>query len=287
MLVQLIIVNVAVFLILNIFRIIYFAQGYSGIMLDGIWQYNVGRWVDMPTRFEDFIYTPWTIFTYMFAHVSVGHLFFNMLILYFSGNFLNRLIGESRLLTIYIYGGLVGGALSILFHSTVPVLYREAAPLIGASGSIMAVVIATVTQAPRARVLLFFLFEIELIYLGLAYLVIDLIGITYTDGIGHICHLGGALTGFVFIRLMQSGRDLSRTFNKLFYGITRMFKSKKTKMTVIKSSGLPKGPFAPQNESKAEVQERIDIILDKISRSGYESLSKQEKDYLFRHGKDV
>jgi membrane associated rhomboid family serine protease len=288
-LLQLIIVNVAVFLILNIFRIVFFMQGYSGYALDAVFQLKIGQWIDMPSRFDEFIYRPWTIFTYMFSHISVGHIFANMLVLFFAGNFLQQITGQSRILAIYIYGGLIGGALTIIFHSTIPVLYEHALPLIGASGSIMALVFATATLAPRAKVLFFFLVEVELIYLALGYLIVDLIGITYTDGIGHICHLGGALTGFLFVRLMQSGKDLSRGFNNVFYGITGVFKrrQRKPKMKVVKNTGTSKKVSTGEVTSKVQVQKRIDAILDKISKGGYESLSKEEKDYLFRHGKDV
>ncbi|HYG51773.1 MAG TPA: rhomboid family intramembrane serine protease [Flavobacteriales bacterium] len=289
MLLQLIIVNIAIFLILNVFRLIFFFQGYTEINLDIVFFKRVLQWVAMPERFDEFIYKPWTVFTYMFIQVDVLHVFFNMLMLFLFGRLMQQLMGNGRILAIYIYGGLMGAVLTIIFHSTIPVLYLNSGPLLGASGSVMAIVIATITYAPNMRVMLLLFGEIRLIYLGLIYVVIDLVGISYADGTGHICHLGGALMGFLFVKAMQNGRDLSRAFNKGFYALTGLFKAKKPRMKVVKTSASVRTGHlqAGAGQSKAQVRERIDAILDKISKGGYESLSKEEKDYLYRYGKDV
>jgi membrane associated rhomboid family serine protease len=289
---QIILVNVAVFLILNIIRLFLFFSGYSGIAMEikfaGILQY-----LAMPMTFDEFIYKPWTIFTYFFSQVEIGHVFFNMLILFFFGTLVQSIIGFSRTFTIYFYGGVVGALLTLLLHSTVPVLQQHAGVLIGASGSVMSIVIAATTLAPDRRVNLLFIGEVKLIYIALFYIVFDLIGLTYIDGVGHICHLGGALTGFVFIYSMQRGKDYSKGINWVFYGIKSIFTgTKRPRMKVVKkpsygSTTNSKQQTMNSKPEPADVQQRIDAILDKISKAGYESLSKQEKDYLFTHGKDI
>lgn len=290
-LIQLIIINVAVFLFLTIVRISLFLSGYTGDLL----MLKLGefeQWIAMPMRFDWFVYKPWTIITYFFSHADIGHIFWNMLFLYFFGSILQSLIGYSRTLSIYVYGGLIGAILTLIAHSFIPVFVQHAGILIGASGSVMAIVLAAATLAPDYRVNLFILGEVKLIYIALFYVVIDMIGITAIDGVGHICHLGGALTGFIFIRALRSGTDFSKGFNRLFYGMTKMVKpGKRPKMKVVKNNfgktNQKTAATGNSTNSKENVQKRIDAILDKISKGGYESLTKEEKDYLFTHGKDI
>lgn len=288
-LMQIIIINIAVFLLLNVFRIVFFFSGYQGDALDMKFTLSVGQYVSMPMLMDWFIYRPWTILTYFFAQVGVGHLFWNMLALYFFGSILQNLIGYGKTLAIYVYSGIVGGLLTLLMHSTIPVLYENASLLIGASGSVMGMVVATVTLVPNQRIMLLFFGEIKLIYLALIYIALDFIGITYIDGVGHICHLGGALAGYLFMISLKNGKDLSKGFNKLFYGITGIFKPRKSiKAKVVKNTYQTKSTTTKSSApNKEDVQRKVDAILDKISKGGYESLTKEEKEYLFTHGKNV
>lgn len=286
-LMQLIIINIAIFAVLNIIRLGLFFAGYSGIMLEYEFS-KVTYQVAMPMHVDAFLHKPWTLITYFFAQVDIGHILWNMLFLYFFGTIIQEFIGYSRTLAIYVYGGVIGGLLTILLHSTVPALIPQGNVLIGASGSVMAIVVASATLVPEKRIFLFILGEIKLIYIALFYVVLDFIGVTYIDGVGHICHLGGALTGFLFIRSLRSGRDLSKPFNKVFYAVKRFLTFKrKPRMKVVKNVYASTGRNAQAGESKVQIQKRIDAILDKISKGGYESLTKEEKDYLFTHGKDI
>lgn len=289
-LMQLIIVNVAVFVILNLIRLSLFFSGYKGVVLDAVFHYKITQWVGMPMNFWEFIYKPWTIFTYMFTQIEIGHLFWNMVFIYFFGTILQDFMGKSRILAIYLYSGLMGGLLTLLFHSTVPALIEHShMPIIGASGSVMGIVLAAATLVPDKTIFLLFLGPVKLIYIALFYVVVDLIGVSYIDGVGHIAHLGGALMGFMFIRLLRSGRDLSKPVNKIFYGGKNLVTfQRKPKMKVVKNTYTTSmGRDTGKTESKIQIQQRIDAILDKISKGGYESLSKEEKDYLFTHGKDI
>jgi membrane associated rhomboid family serine protease len=288
-LMQLIIINIAVFAILNIIRLGLFFAGYSEPLLGYEFDKVLAQFA-MPMNIHPFLDKPWTLFTYFFSQVEIGHIFWNMLILYFFGSIIQEFIGYSRTLAIYVYGGVLGALLTILLHSTVPSLIIHSSVLIGASGSVMAIVVAAATLVPEKRVFLFIIGEVKLVYIALFYVVLDFIGLTYIDHIGHICHLGGALSGFLFIRTLRSGTDLSRPFNKVFYGIKRAitFKRKPARMKVVKNVYTTStGRNTAASESKIQIQRRIDSILDKISKGGYESLTKEEKDYLFTHGKDI
>ncbi len=289
-LIQLIIVNVAVFLALNIIRIGLFFAGYHDFELESNFRSFFSE-LAMPMKWDAFIYKPWTIFTYMFTQIGIGHIFWNMFSLYFFGNIIQNLIGFSRTLAIYIYGGLMGALLTLLLHSTVPSMIMKASILLGASGSVLAIVTAAATLSPDKRIFLFIFGEVKLVYIALFFVMLDLIGLTYSDGVGHVCHLGGALTGFLFMRGLKNGSDFSKPFNKIFYGIVGIFKSGNR----IKNSNSKKKVFATTARTvnktnsikKDSVQSNIDKILDKISKGGYESLTKEEKDYLFRHGKEL
>lgn len=284
---QLVIVNVAIFLVINLFKIILFFSGYTGASLNLMFAQYI-QYVAMPMKFDWFIYKPWTLFTYMFSHEGVGHIFWNMVSLYFFGSIIQSFIGNSRILALYIYGGIIGALLTLILHSTIPVLELRASALIGASGGIMAIVTGAATLVPEKRVMLFIFGEVKLVYIALFYLAIDLIGVQYSDGVGHICHIGGAVTGYFFMSALKSGNDWSKPFNKVFYGFTGLFKAKpKPKMKVVRTAPSEKQTTTTVKKDSASVQANIDKILDKISKGGYESLSKEEKDYLFRHGKDL
>lgn len=290
-LMQLIIINIVVFAVLNIIRIGFFFTGYSGNVLDAVFHVKVIRYIGMPMNIHEFLEKPWTLITYFFSQVGIGHILWNMIFLYFFGSILQEFIGYSRTLAIYIYSGIIGGLLSLLAHSVIPALIPYSfMPLIGASGSVMGMVVAAGTLVPHKRLFLFIIGEVQLVYVVAFYVIVDLVGVTYVDGIGHICHLGGALTGFLFIRSLQNGRDFSKPFNRLFYGAKRIitFKRKPVKMKVVKNVYTTStGRNTAASESKIQIQRRIDSILDKISKGGYESLTKEEKDYLFTHGKDI
>lgn len=287
-LVQLIIVNVAVFAVLNIIRVVfYFSYDNEFVLAEKF--YGVVSQVAMPMRFEWFIYKPWTLFTNFFAQVEIGHIFWNMVVLYFFGSIIRSYIGNGRILAIYFFGGLAGAIITLILYSTVPALSKDASIMLGASGSVMAMVTAAATLAPNQKIFLFLFGEVKLLYIALFYVVVDLIGISYVDGVGHICHLGGALTGYLFMKSLQGGRDWAKPFNSIFYGVRNVFKPR-PKMKVVKrptaSATANKVKVNPA-PSKDQIQKRIDFILDKISKGGYESLSKEEKDYLFTHGKNV
>jgi len=218
----------------------------------------------LPIRF-------WTPLTYMFMHDGIFHILFNMLWLYWFGQIFEEYLGKKRTLGLYLLGGFAGAALFILSYNTLPFFTHENAALyssmVGASASVMAIMVATATLLPDYTISLIFIGPVKLKWLILAFIVIDFLGIVGPNAGGEIAHLGGGLIGFIYIKQVQKGNDWIDSINKLF--------RPKSKLKIVS-----KNPS--KNPSDFPRQEEIDLILDKISRSGYDSLSKQEKEVLFR-----
>jgi len=218
----------------------------------------------LPLRF-------WTPITYMFMHAGVMHILFNMLMLYWFGTIFEDFLGKKRTLGLYFLGGLTGAALYILCYNTLPYFTHENAAatstLVGASASVMAVIVATATQLPNYEISIIFIGPVKLKWVVLFLLVLDFLGTIGPNAGGEIAHLGGALIGFVYIKQLQKGNDWVA-------GIANIFKPK-PKLKVVSKNSSGKSAGKPR-------QEEIDLILDKISQSGYDSLSKQEKEILFR-----
>jgi membrane associated rhomboid family serine protease len=213
----------------------------------------------------------WTPFTYMFMHAGVFHILFNMLWLYWMGQIFEEYLGKKRTLGLYIMGGLAGALLYIVSYNVFPFFTQVHAAfnssMVGASAGVMAIIVATATLLPDYTLSLMIIGPVKLKWLALFFVLIDFLGIVGPNAGGEISHLGGAWMGFVYVKQLQRGHDW-------IGGITNLFKSKSKLKIVSKnpsknSSGIPR-------------QEEIDFILDKISKSGYDSLSKQEKEILFR-----
>lgn len=275
MLSRIIIINVAVFLIVNIVRLVLFVSGNEAAFDEFI------NWIAMPVNPAVLLYKPWTILTHIFLHVGIGHIFFNMLALYWFGKIYQEYLGNTKLLPTYVLGGIAGGVLSILTYYFLP---NVAGYNLGASAGVLAVVIATATLLPDYSISLIFIGPVRLKYIALVLVAIDLISIPNNDHTAHIAHIGGAIYGFFYIRQLQQGRDWSKGFNKLMGYISYLFKPK-PKITVVHKKARPLSDEEFSNYKKTK-QEVIDRILDKISKSGYESLSKEEKEILFKMSKE-
>ena len=245
-----------------------------------------------------FITRPWGIITYMFLHFDFFHLFSNMLIFYFVGNIFEQNLGSKKLLSTYIIGGLCGALVHFLATNGFPLL-RDFGyiPTIGASASVMAVFTAIGFYAPRLEVNLFGLFRVRLIILAAIYILLDFSRLANMSQIAHFAHIGGALWGFLMVNYLKQGKDISSWFDRLVSKISQFFRkrkkikivySKKKKTTYSGTSRkTPPRDDYQFNEDKKKRQERIDNILDKIKDSGYESLTKEEKDFLFDASKNI
>lgn len=276
---RLIYINCGIFLVLKIIYIIFIMTG---------WEKNfypiVLEWVGVPADPEYLLHRPWTLFTYMFTQFEFLHLLFNMLWLYWFGSFFLNYFTERQLTGVYIWGGLAGAGLYIAAYNIFPYfdnLTRLSSWAIGSSASVMALVFAVCTYLPKHKVYIFLLGPVKLIYLALFTALIDLLSIRSGNAGGHIAHLGGALFGCFFILGIRRNKDLSYGIIYLFDKI-KDFLTPSKKMRVKYKKKVADMNDREYNQYKKSQEDRINDILEKISKSGYESLSREEKELLFK-----
>lgn len=286
MVVQLILINVAVFVALLLAYLVLLPIGGSGTGATYLRDVYVVQWLRSTADLGQLVTRPWTVFTYMFVHTGLGHIFWNMILLWFGGRMFQDLLGGKRLLGNYILGGLSGFALFALVHNLLPGMHGGAsAPgILGASAGVLSVFIGIAAYRPDMVVHLILIGPVKLMYVAAVFLLLDLVGIGSGDGVAHEAHIGGALYGFLAARQLASGRDWSLSFVNFLEKLSAPFQRKRgSRMRVEKKFARSTvSQDAAYNASKLEKQARIDHILDKISRSGYDSLSKEEKDFLFK-----
>ncbi len=245
------------------------------------------QWFQLPKDFFDFLGQPWSLVSYSFFHSGLSHIFWNMLVLYFVGRIFLNLFDGKRFLNVYFLGVILGGLFFMVSYNIFPAFFGVSAVLIGASAGVRAVLIFICAYIPNQEVRLVF-FNIKLWYLGAFIVLMDLIQIPYgINAGGQLAHLGGALLGYVYARQLINGRDIGEGFSKMMDGIANLFKRKEKKAPMKTVYRKKKTATKPEvNYKKESHQRKIDAILDKISKSGYESLSKEEKDFLFKAGKE-
>ena len=228
---------------------------------------------------NNLIIKPWTLVTYSFIHDGFFHLFWNMLLLYYISRMILNLFSSSTFINIYFLGVIIGGIFFLLSYSFFPVFKGDFSSMGGSSAGVMAAIIFMCAYSPENEIRLFF-FNIKLKYIGVLFFVFDIIQIPYGNSGGHIAHIGGAILGFFYARNLINGRDIGSGFENLW----KFFLKKRRKKATNKfSQHINKINNKPEKSYK---QKSIDAILDKISKSGYESLSDKEKDFLNRYGED-
>lgn len=244
-------------------------------------------YVSLSTNWHVLLLKPWTILSYAFFHSGFFHILFNMIMLNFFGNLFLTYFTQKQLLGLYILGAIFSGLMYMIGYAFLPALAGVDSAMIGASGAIMAVLLATVTYQPYMEVRLFLFGNVKLWQIALVLVVLDFIQLPMDNTGGHIAHIAGAVFGYLFIKLLQNGTDLSRIVTIIIDFFANLFQPKKAnpfkkvhvnvkKPTVIRESKII---------SKDKSQQQIDDILDKISQSGYDSLSAEEKNFLFKAGK--
>ncbi|MEN8790387.1 MAG: rhomboid family intramembrane serine protease [Flavobacteriaceae bacterium] len=246
------------------------------------------RWFELPKDFFNFITQPWSLVTYSFFHGGLWHLFWNMVLLYFSARIFLNLFGPRKLINVYFLGVILGGLTFLLSYNVFPAFMGMQTALIGASAGVTAVLIFICAYIPNQEVRLFF-FNIKLWYIGAFFVLIDLVQIPVSGNAGgHLAHLGGALLGYIYARQLIKGRDIGEGFSKFIDGLASVFKKrdKKAPMRTVYRKTTAADRKSNRDFDKEAKQRKIDSILDKISKSGYESLSKAEKDFLFKAGKE-
>lgn len=273
---KLIVINVAVYIIHELIVLLFALKGNAII-----------RWFELPADFFDMLVQPWSLVTYSFFHGGFWHLFYNMLILYFVGRIFLNLFGGRTFINVYFLGVILGGLLFLLSFNVFPAFMGTRTSLIGASAGVTAVLIFICAYMPNQEVRLLF-FNVKLWYIGAFVVLMDLLRLTTGQNAGgYIAHLGGALLGYYYARKMLQGQDIGKGFSALLDSLGSLFEKREKKApmkTVYRKKGSTR-KNAPDYEKESR-QRKIDAILDKISKSGYESLSKEEKDFLFKAGKE-
>ncbi len=259
-------INIIVFLLINISATIEQVLFRSNLIAGYSSDY-LALTANLPKLLTRF----WTPLTYMFMHAGIFHILFNMLWFYWFGQIFEEYLGNKRTLGLYIMGGLAGAFLFVLSFNTLPFFTSSNAALygsmVGASAGVMAIIVATATLLPNYTISLILIGPVKLKWLVLFFVIIDFLGIAGPNAGGEIAHMGGALIGFFYIKQLHKGNDWIGDIAKLF--------KTKSKLTVVSKNTSKNSTVIPR-------QEEIDLILDKISRSGYDSLNKQEKEILFR-----
>lgn len=280
---KLIAINVIVFILFFLLRTIaYLFQLPSDFLV---------QWFVFPKEPMEFLMKPWSIITYSFLHSGIWHILSNMLILYFSGIYFLNYFSPKRLLNYYFLGVIIGALVYMLSYNLFPAFQGTGRSyLMGASAGVMAVLIGIATHIPNMRIRLMIIGNIKFWWIAAFLLVLDIIQIPMGNAGGHLAHLGGAALGYLYTTQLKKGNDIGKWFENIMDSIASLFKprERKARMKTVHRTGKTAKPKqkARSNFDKNEKQKRVDAILDKISKSGYESLNKEEKDFLFQAGKE-
>ena len=265
----LVIVNVAVWVLTLLFPLV----DYLYALPHGTARAGWLDWLALSSQWTDLLRRPWTLFTYMFLHDGLWHLLFNMLMLYWGGVLCCRYLGSRRFGWIYFVSGLAGALLYLLVYNFFPVGRLQVSTLVGASAAVLGVFVAVAAYVPRQEVQFWLVrtFSVRIAYVALALVLIDLLSISVNNAGGHIAHLGGALTGWLFVVVM---RWLEQRKGCAPRG-----------RRVRQKRWHPQRPVSDEdyNRRRNADQKRVDAILDKISKSGYEHLTREEKEFLFHY----
>jgi membrane associated rhomboid family serine protease len=241
------------------------------------------QYVSLSSNPANLIWKPWSLLTYAFFHAGIMHIIFNLLVLNFAGRLFMTYFTGKQLLGLYVLSAIFAGVSYVLIFYVLNI----SAPLVGASAAIMAILVATTTYNPMMELRLLIIGNVKLWHVTAVILIIDLMQIRSENMGGHISHLAGALFGFIFIKLLESGFDLSKIVSSVLNFFATLFQKKESTpfRKVHKNYSKPIEKSVSKIITKDKLQQQIDDILDKISQSGYDSLTKEEKEFLFKVGK--
>jgi membrane associated rhomboid family serine protease len=237
------------------------------------------NWFSVPSSIKAFLLRPWTLITYMFTHKDILHILFNMLWLYWFGTIFLEYLDQKKLVAVYLLGGICGAVVYIISFNIFPVFNQvvNESVAIGASASVLAIVVAIAAYVPDYSVNLFLLGRIKIKYVALAIFILTSVMDFSVNSGGKLAHIGGALFGYLYTVNLRRGRDFGKGINKIIDFFVTIFKPRKKFRVTYKK----KASDYDYNKSRANHQEKINKILEKISKGGYDSLTKEEKDLLF------
>lgn len=269
-------------------KLIYWNVGVFVLSIVFFYQFKSGgfaypTWIALSSNPKDVLFFPWTLITYSFLHSGFLHLFFNMMVLNFSSRLFLTYFTQKQFLGLYLLSSIFAGLSFVCSYY----FLNQTSIIVGASGAVMAILVATTTYQPLMEVRLLLIGNVKLWHITAVVLLLDAMQIAIDNTGGHIAHLAGAAFGFIFIKLLQNGTDLSKIVSSIINFFVNLFQPKKSKPFKKVHVNIKKP--TPIRESKIitkdKTQQQIDDILDKISQSGYDSLSAEEKDFLFKAGK--
>ncbi|WKN33258.1 rhomboid family intramembrane serine protease [Porifericola rhodea] len=280
-LMKILLINLVVFLALIFFRVI-FAFASAGEIYELIL-----RQLMLPAALDSFIVKPWTLVTYFFTHEGFFHILFNLLFLYWFGSLIMEFLGSQKFVNLYVLGGLAGGLFYILIYNTLPYFASQVdtSRMLGASAGVYAVVVGAATFMPNYTISLILLGPVRIKYIAIFYVILSFAQSAGPNAGGELAHLAGAGLGFLYIKQLQNGNDLGKPLSSFFTFIKSFF-VRQPKVKVSYRNVQKKKANGRTNSSVRSKQEEIDAILDKISESGYDSLTKEEKQKLFDASKN-
>ncbi|MBN2682593.1 MAG: rhomboid family intramembrane serine protease [Bacteroidales bacterium] len=280
MLTKLIYINVGVFLLIwLVFVAIMLGSSNEQEANYRFWTYVINN-LAIPSNPELLLQKPWTVITSIFTHYDFFHFLFNLLWLYWFSKMLIVYIGGRQLLGLYLLGGIFGSLLYVASFNSFPIFEKYAmGSALGASGAIYAIVVATAVLIPNQQLFLLFLGPVKIKYIALVSVILGTLVDFNSNTGGKIAHLGGAIVGYVYMIQYKKGKDITFGLGNFVGNFNKLIKRRKRKKMKV-TYKAPTNDF-DYNLMKAEKQKKMDVILDKISQSGYDTLSKEEKEFLF------
>jgi len=277
-LIKLLFLNIGIFVFMLILNFV--MHLFDADIDPSIWKYFA-----LHADGAEFLTKPWTLLTYSLFHSGFNHILFNMILLYLGGQIFLQYLNQRQLLSLYILGVISGGLLFVVSINAFPVFNNPVEySIIGASAGVMAVIVAIATYVPNYSVRLFLFGNIKLWYIAVFLLIMDLVQFKYGNEGGHIAHFGGALIGYIYAKQLIKGKDIGAWINNIIHSITNIFSPKAHPFKKVYRNDTPRDDYE-YNLTKKQHEEKVDDILGKISKSGYESLTSKEKDFLFKAGK--
>lgn len=269
-------INIAVFILLNVVHVFIFLFNENEFLSAAAY------YLGLKSDIKLLLYHPWSIITHFWVHINLFHLIWNMLMLYMAGRIFMEYLGNKKLLSVFILGALSGALLYITAYNIFPRFQDSihSSYAIGASAGVLAVLTAIAFYVPNYIVRLMFLGNVKLVYIAAVFILLDIINFEKGNFGGHLAHIGGALFGIIFTHFHKKGKDITGNFNKVADSLSSTFKP--SGRGNLKVAYKRKVSDEEYNLNKIKEQQKIDMILDKISKSGYESLTKAEKEILFK-----
>lgn len=267
------IVEKIIFINIALFILTYLINTFS-YLLKGDGNFVI-EWFALSPQFDTFITRPWTLITYGFLHSGFLHILFNLIFLYYIGNIFLDFFSKKQFITYYFLGIIFGGIIYLLSYNYLPALKNQQTILVGASAGVIAILVGIASYIPNYALQFRFIGSVKLLYIAIGFVILDIVQIPVDNAGGHLAHLGGAIIGFLLTTYFNQGKNINLWPENLFQN-----KKDKPLKTVYKNKTSAK------NSNPQEQQKKIDAILDKISKSGYDTLSKEEKDFLFKAGKN-